>query len=219
VNPLLERNWPRLDLAAEAPVFVPLCGKSLDMHWLHDRGHPVTGVELSPIAIREFYEEAGMESRSESHGALDLVSGGGFELYRGDLFELTREDLARICGVYDRACLIALPPSLRSRYAEHLIEILPEPAEILLITIEHDQTQKSGSPHSAPLSEIDQLFGGAFTIDELATSGVLDAPPHFQERGLVSWQERVQRLARRPSETQRATRAETGSNTRGRTSA
>ncbi|MGZ8219431.1 MAG: thiopurine S-methyltransferase, partial [Methylomagnum sp.] len=34
VNPLLIRFWPGLGLAEGSRVFVPLCGKSLDMLWL-----------------------------------------------------------------------------------------------------------------------------------------------------------------------------------------
>ena len=32
VMPLLQRHWPALDLPASSPVFVPLAGKTLDMH-------------------------------------------------------------------------------------------------------------------------------------------------------------------------------------------
>ncbi|MGO1893263.1 MAG: thiopurine S-methyltransferase, partial [Luteimonas sp.] len=45
--PLLLKHWPSLGLAAGSRVFVPLCGKSLDMPWLAERGHRVLGVELS----------------------------------------------------------------------------------------------------------------------------------------------------------------------------
>ena len=34
VNELLQLYWPRLGVEAGAKVFVPLCGKSLDMVWL-----------------------------------------------------------------------------------------------------------------------------------------------------------------------------------------
>lgn len=47
VNQLLARFWPSLDLAKGSRVFVPLCGKSLDMIWLAQQGHEVIGVELS----------------------------------------------------------------------------------------------------------------------------------------------------------------------------
>ena len=45
-------------------VLVPLCGKTPDLVWLAKRGHEVVGVELSDIAIREFFAE---------HSRLDAV--------------------------------------------------------------------------------------------------------------------------------------------------
>src|SRR5690606_7289998 len=57
VLPLLEKHWPSLGLATGSRVFVPLCGKSLDMAWLAARGHRVLGVELSPIAVEQFFDE------------------------------------------------------------------------------------------------------------------------------------------------------------------
>ncbi|HZV22956.1 MAG TPA: thiopurine S-methyltransferase, partial [Luteimonas sp.] len=60
VTPLLEQHWDAVGAPAGGRVFVPLCGKSLDMAWLAARGHRVLGVELSPIAVRQFFEESGL---------------------------------------------------------------------------------------------------------------------------------------------------------------
>jgi thiopurine S-methyltransferase len=56
-HPFLERWWPTLDVPRGGRVYVPLCGKSLDMVWLAVRGHAVVGSELSPIAVAEFFGE------------------------------------------------------------------------------------------------------------------------------------------------------------------
>ena len=50
----LERYWPELGLANDSRVFVPLCGKSLDLLWLQERHESVTGVELSAVALESF---------------------------------------------------------------------------------------------------------------------------------------------------------------------
>ncbi len=57
VHPFLERWWPRLGVPPDARVYVPLCGKSLDMAWLAKRGHAIVGSELSRVAIEEFFAE------------------------------------------------------------------------------------------------------------------------------------------------------------------
>lgn len=196
VNGLLTTRWPSLDVAPDRPVFVPLCGKSLDMRWLRERGHPVVGVEFSPIAIRDFFEEAGLDVTPEKRGAFDISRSDGYRLYCGDFFELTRKDLEGVGGVYDRAALIALPPETRIRYARHLAEILPTSASILMITLDYDQTRMDGPPHSVPTDEVERLFGEAFEIDPLFSSGPQPPTDHFRERGLEVWTETVWRLRR-----------------------
>src|SRR4030042_914462 len=57
INAHLQDFWGQLAVPAGGQVFVPLCGKSRDLLWLRARGHRVLGVELSPIAVRDFFAE------------------------------------------------------------------------------------------------------------------------------------------------------------------
>ena len=57
INTHLLSYWPRLKLATGSRILVPLCGKSLDMLWLLEQGHPVVGIEISQIAVESFFEE------------------------------------------------------------------------------------------------------------------------------------------------------------------
>ena len=50
VNKYLHDHWEQLAGKGTGAVLVPLCGKAHDMWWLHDRGHPVLGIELSEVA-------------------------------------------------------------------------------------------------------------------------------------------------------------------------
>ncbi|HEB88146.1 MAG TPA: thiopurine S-methyltransferase [Deltaproteobacteria bacterium] len=195
-NAHLIRHWPGLDIERLATVFVPLCGKSLDMRWLRERGHPVIGIDLSPIAIRSFFEEAGLKPATTRAGPLERFSAGGFDLRCGDLFDLEKEDLHAVRGCYDRGALVALPPDLRRRYVDHLARILPERVTILLITVEYDQSKMPGPPHSVPPAEVEALYGGEFEVDPLWSSGWLEASPHFRERGLDVRRDHVFRLDR-----------------------
>ena len=112
-NPLLQRHWATLDLPAGSQVFVPLAGKSPDLLWLAARGHRVLAVELSPLAIEQFFAEHGIEpevTRSR-HGIHHRA--GAIEMICGDVFDLDREVLSGCSAFYDRAALIALPEPLR----------------------------------------------------------------------------------------------------------
>ena len=44
VNPLLIKNMSHLNVPAGGCIFVPLCGKSIDMVWLAAQGYDVVGV-------------------------------------------------------------------------------------------------------------------------------------------------------------------------------
>ena len=59
VNQQLFKHFSALSLAKAGRVFVPLCGKSLDIGWLLSRGYAVAGAELSEIARATFGVECG----------------------------------------------------------------------------------------------------------------------------------------------------------------
>ncbi|HEY3852634.1 MAG TPA: hypothetical protein VGL87_16810, partial [Steroidobacteraceae bacterium] len=121
----LERHWPQLSLGRSnrgegARVFVPLCGKSLDLLWLRDQGHFVTGVELSATAPEAFCMENGIPARRRIQADFDVYEAGNLQLYRGDFFKLTPEILGETDAMYDRAALISWAPELRPAYADHI---------------------------------------------------------------------------------------------------
>ena len=105
VNAFLTRFWPGFELEPGSRVFVPLCGKSLDMIWLAAQGHEVIGVELSPIAARAFFSENRLRPVRRKVGNFTLWEHGKLSILCGDYFSLTQRDLGRIDAVYDRAGL------------------------------------------------------------------------------------------------------------------
>src|SRR5512135_332619 len=135
-NPYLSQYWQDLPLAPGSKVFVPLCGKSLDMLWLRKQGHPVLGVELSPLAVEAFFKENGYTPDHDSSHKFESCEADGIRILCGDFFNLEQDDLAQVGAVYDRASLVALPPAMRERYARHLASILPGGTQILLITFD-----------------------------------------------------------------------------------
>lgn len=191
INAHLQEHWPKLGLACETSVFVPLCGKTLDLVWLVSQGHRVVGVELSRLGIEEFMAEHRLEPRITELGALRCYQLDELVLLQGDFFDLQPEHLDGVGAVFDRASLIALPPPMRARYAEHLRAILQRPVDRLLITLDYDQNQMSGPPFSVQPPEIAQLFGANHHIELLAEIDALDESPNFRRRGLTALTERV----------------------------
>ncbi|MEE4250519.1 MAG: thiopurine S-methyltransferase [Alcanivoracaceae bacterium] len=197
VNPLLTRWWQALDASAGTPVWVPLCGKSLDMTWLHQQGHPVTAVELSRQALQAFDAEQGLDLRWRQAGPLEAAEGPGLTLYCGDYFSVTGAQLTHIGLVYDRAALVALPAPMRQRYVAHMRAVLPAGWRMLLLTFDYPQEQRAGPPFSVTDDEVRQLFRGC-TIDVLSEQQVIDRHPGFREQGLTSMIERAYRICHQP---------------------
>jgi len=189
VHPFLERYVPRLAVRKGDTVFVPLCGKSLDMLWLRQKGLRVTGVEISPVAVSAFFEENGLAVTFQNVQAGELYFTDGIEIYCADFFAMGTDEVSSCQAIYDRAALIAFPGDQRRTYTEHLIRIAPPLARILLVILEYEQSQMDGPPFSVTCSEVDQMFGSAYDIEVLETIDALGESPHFRERGLTSLRE------------------------------
>ena len=193
----LPEHWSTLGVAADATVLVPLCGKSVDMVWLAEQGHSIIGVEVSEIAVHEFFEMVGLTPDVSQVGPLSLYRAGPYELWRGDLFELPAAIFDRVDAVYDRASIVALPPDIRRRYAEVLTTQIRPEAPWYLVSFTYDQNEMDGPPHSVPPAEIDVLFGEEFEIETLVDESVINRAIPFQERGLTAMRETLSILRRR----------------------
>jgi len=156
-HPLLRAQLAHFPV--QAAVFVPLCGKSPDLHALAQRG-PVVGAELSDIACRDFFLEAGLTASSTEFAHHQLWQSGDYSLWQGDFFQLPAAVLSDCQWIYDRAALIALPPLMRRQYADTLRRLLPS-AAMLLISLEYPESEKQGPPFAVTEQEIRSLFQGA----------------------------------------------------------
>ena len=160
VHPVLEKYWPSLRLGPAPRIFVPLCGKSKDMLWLRERGCEIVGVELSEIAVSDFFRDNNVEIMEErTVEGLRAYRGDGVTLWCGDFFELTGEHLGTCTAFYDRAALIALSPEVRRKYAAHLRALLPRSVQGLLITVDYNAEDISPPPFVVPDEEVFELFG------------------------------------------------------------
>ena len=191
INTHLESCWQKLQIKAEATVFVPLCGKSRDMLWLLGQGYKVIGIELSQIAVEEFFKENDLEAKVSSDGEFTCYKTEELTLLCGDFFDLTASNLSSVTAVYDRASLIALPSEMRQKYTQHLNKILPKPTKILLITLEYRQHEMQGPPFSVAEQEVCELFGHRNQIECLANLDVLKENPRFIKRGLTKMNEKA----------------------------
>ena len=191
INPYLARYWPELSWSRGGEVFVPLCGKSMDMVWLRQQGSFVLGVELSPVAVQDFFHEHGMSPERVSGGKFDNYIADGICLSCGDFFDLRKEDMAQVSAVYDRASLVALPPNMRESYARHLVDILPPGTKILLVTFDYPQSEMQGPPFAVSVNEVEALYGKYADIRLMAQEDALVQNPRFKQRGVSRMEESI----------------------------
>jgi len=191
INPHLQRFWPELNLASGSRVFVPLCGKSRDMLWLRGQGHEVVGVEICPLAVEAFFAESDLQASVTKHGAFSIYQAEGFRLYCGDFFQMTSDDMAGVSAVFDRASLIALPPSMRSAYAARMQTILASGVNTLLVTFDYPQHEMQGPPFSVKEPEVRALYEKTGEVRLLYSADILDKEPRFRDKGITQLQEKV----------------------------
>ncbi len=201
-NKRLEHHWPELGLAGDETVFVPLCGKSLDMLWLHRQGLSVLGVELSEKAVQSFFSDNALTcEQHESDGFLvftGTAEAQGIQILVGDYFSLTPDHLHHCKALYDRASLIAMNQDMRSSYAAHLGRLLAPGTRGLLLAISYDEGRMEGPPFSVPQENVHELLGEHFDIGELAHYSGPERLGNLADRGLETLDERVYVLTRNP---------------------
>ncbi len=169
VNPFLQKWLHKLALQQGDEVFVPLCGKSLDMLWLLQQGFRVIGVELSELALSDFARENQVDFVTEEDDLFKYYQHKDIQLLCGNFFDIPAKQLGEVKAVFDRASFIAFPQNMRKDYVEHMAKILPQNCRVLLITMEYPPAMIPGPPFSIPDEEVRRLFGKYFQIEQLQT--------------------------------------------------
>jgi len=146
-NPFLVRYFQELSLSQGSRVFVPLCGKTLDIAWLLANGYKVVGAELSQSAIEQLFAELDVVPKIAQVDDLQHYSFENIDIFVGDIFNLNSDILGTVDAIYDRAALVALPEEIRSRYRTPLKQIT-NLAPQLLLTFDYDQSLMDGPPFS-----------------------------------------------------------------------
>ena len=190
-NDLLTKHWAAIGAAPDAHVLVPLCGKSLDMHWLVEQGHSVTGVELVETAVQAFFQEMNVKPTIETNGGIARYAFAKNAILQGDLFAI-RPSMDPYEAWYDRAALVALPSSMRPDYVGQIHSLCAAGAVGLMITFAYPQDQMQGPPFSLPDDEVQRLFGSKFDVELLDKIELEDE----KQRGLSSLTSSVYKLTR-----------------------
>jgi thiopurine S-methyltransferase len=170
-NPVLVKHFNELSLAKGRRIFVPLCGKTLDISWLLSNGYRVAGAELSQIAIEQLFMELGLQPEISTVGEVEQWSANNLDLFVGDIFALSRKLLGPVDAIYDRAALVAFPEEIRNRYTAHLTGITHK-APQLLVCYDYDQSLMQGPPFSIRNEEVHRYYADNYEVTLIASTEV-----------------------------------------------
>lgn len=157
VHPMMIKYFDKLHLSKGNRIFIPLCGKTLDISWLLSKGFYIVGIEINQEAVNMLFDELDVNPTISEFDTFTLYSAHNIEIFVGDFFNLTSEILGNVDAIYDRAALVALPIEMRLEYTSHLLNIT-NAASQLLISYEYEEKLKKGPPFSVKEMEIEHHY-------------------------------------------------------------
>ncbi|XP_030267695.1 probable thiopurine S-methyltransferase isoform X7 [Sparus aurata] len=179
VHKMLESNIDKV-LAGRTGVrfFFPLCGKAVDMKWLADQGHSVVGVEISEMAVKQFFEENNMTYSEEPVPAIPGAkvfksSEKNISLYQCDLYNFSSSIGGQFGAIWDRGSLVAINPKDREKYAALIISLMAKDCRYLLDTLLYNPELYPGPPFFVPDAQVQSLFGKSCDIELLQSVDAL----------------------------------------------
>ncbi len=163
INPMLIKNIDKLSLPKNATIFIPLCGKTLDIKWLLSKNYKVVGIELNNKAVEMLFQDLGVKPTILIMNNFALYSSKNLDIYVGDFFDLSNELTTDIDAIYDRAALVALPKDMRHSYVEHLLKITNNSSQLLL-SYEYEKNIKKGPPFCVEKTEIKKHYEKEYEV-------------------------------------------------------
>lgn len=185
--PGLHNHWDSLPIPDSPSVLVPLAGKSDDMRWIAEQGSNVTAVEISEIAIRQFFESLGKTPGVSSYADFKIYTSEKITIWCGDFLKLPAARMPVFDLIYDKAALVALPLQMRKKYVKKILSLAGPATSILLHGFSYNQQEMNGPPFSVPEKEVEGLYGNEFTITLLEKNSLnKENYQKFKKRGLDS---------------------------------
>lgn len=167
VNPLLTKYIRLLDGGEkDLKIFVPLCGKTIEMKWLFDLGHRVVGVDGFQTALENFFKDHSMDYTVETKNGIPAFTdrSGRITLYCCNIFDFQKTGEGSFDAVWDRASFGAINPEERARYVDLVTALKAPNASHLLELFQYDDRLFKESPLSIPVSKVFEYWGDGYDV-------------------------------------------------------
>jgi len=186
-----------LGMTEKSTILVPLCGKTHDLIYFSELGYNVFGVEISSIAIKQFFIENNLNYKIEKVDLNAIYSatnnGVNIQIYCGNIFDLIPSNFSPCDTFYDVAGLYALPKESRKQYVCMVKSLLIPSAKGVLTSVSHNLPERNSAPYSINNDEINYLFGESFFLKK---KGEYDVIPNdcYQKNGFEKMSHSVYEL-------------------------
>ncbi|XP_033736866.1 probable thiopurine S-methyltransferase [Pecten maximus] len=172
VHPMLLKHINRLtDGKSNLRIFVPLCGKSMDVKWLSDQGHEIVGCDCSEAGCKEIFERDNIpytsEYRHSVQSTLLKATDRKLSLYVGDFFHLQKKEIGEFDCVWDRGSLVAIPVKRRQEYADILVSVMANETKYLLDCFLVDNVIFGGPPFNCNEKNVKEYFGSQCVVEKI----------------------------------------------------
>ncbi|XP_065843359.1 probable thiopurine S-methyltransferase [Oscarella lobularis] len=175
VHPMLQKYYDSMVRGRNnCRVLVPLCGRTLDLQWLVEKGHTVVGVEFVEIGVVRFFAENHLEYVVEPPsptlpGKAKIYSSceGRLKIVNADFFALSRDVLGTFDCVWDRGALAATNPSNYSRYFRVINDVLDDSGVWMLDSFDFTNPDFHGPPFRFNAKSIEDSLGSNYDIRQL----------------------------------------------------
>ena len=158
-------------------VFIPLCGRNLDVKWFYDQGFTVVGVDFVEKPIRKFFGEHSIPvnvQELESGYKVFTSSDKRLSLIVGDLFGV---DENLVGGKFDYFYVRAsLDGESRPIYVGILHHFLKPGAVGLMESVEYDTKWNSSHPYPLYAKDLSDLYGDKFSFEKLNRGNDASSP-------------------------------------------
>lgn len=176
-------------------VFVPLCGKTIDMAFLANQPSVsqvvgIDGIQKALVAFAQenpsFEIDTSSATAAESQ-VVERYTGKKIELLRGDLFDLDdKVTNGKFNMILDRGSIVAIQPTLREQYINTIGKLIKPGGSILLIAVDRrsgsEEAMKRGPPFSVDEQEVRRLYGKLDWVDEIKLVDEYDEFQHESQR-------------------------------------
>ncbi|XP_070557143.1 probable thiopurine S-methyltransferase [Ptychodera flava] len=97
-------------------------------------------------------------------GIVHTSKDGKIKLFQCDFYLFTEMHAGKFDIVWDRASLIAINPSDRTRYVDKMTSLLKPDGSYLLNSLNFNEDAFKGPPFPVPLEVVERLFENSFVV-------------------------------------------------------